>query len=78
MLFRSIVGGRRVRVLAGLAVDSKSANRTMTLENGKVVLGCLRGSVVCDVVQPEGRSSMSAVDWWRGLQGPDAVVIDDE
>ena len=72
------VGGRRVRVLAGSAADTGGANRTMTLENGKVVLGCLRGSVVCHVVQPEGRSSMSAVDWWRGLQSPDAVVIDDE
>ena len=56
-----IVGGRRMRVLAGSAVDSKSANRTMTLENGKVVLGCLRGSIVCHVVQPEGRSSMSEI-----------------
>ncbi|NBR18563.1 MAG: hypothetical protein EBT81_12095 [Gammaproteobacteria bacterium] len=72
------VAGHRLRVLEGIATDTALPARTITLHDERVMLGCVTGSVVCEKVQPEGRSAMEAVAWWRGHRGPDTLVADDD
>ena len=72
------VAGQRLRVLEGIATDTALPARTITLHDERVMLGCVTGSVVCEKVQPEGRSAMEAVAWWRGHRGPDTLVVDDD
>lgn len=73
-----VVGGRRLRIRVAQPVDSSADPRSFSVVDGRVVLGCRRGSLLCDEVQPEGRSAMSALDWWRGLHSPDTLVVDDD
>lgn len=71
------IAGQRLRIVEGSASQGSCARGTVTLLDGRVVIGCASGVVLCERVQPEGKAPMSALDWWRGKRGADTLVVDD-
>jgi methionyl-tRNA formyltransferase len=69
--------GARVKILA-----ARAAATGHELEPGEVALvgkdvlaGTADEPIVLVTVQPAGRGSMAAADWWRGLRGIGPVVL---
>jgi methionyl-tRNA formyltransferase len=72
------VAGRRLTIRHAWPAEGVAAAGSFVQQEGRVVLGCARGVLVCDQVQPEGRSAMSANDWWRGIRDGVTLVVDDD
>lgn len=71
------IAGQRLRIVEGSASQGSCARGTVSLRDGRVVIGCATGVILCERVQPEGKAQMSALDWWRGKRGADTLVVDD-
>jgi methionyl-tRNA formyltransferase len=66
----ALLDGARMRVLAATVTDGDlEPGRLAVGRDGTLTCGCGGGSVVLDVVQPEGRRAMSGADWARGRHG---------
>ena len=66
------LGGQRVKITKAHQMDGESGRAVrqpgeLISENRQVVVSCGSGHVVLDLVQPAGRSVMSALDWRNGL-----------
>lgn len=62
--------GSRMRVLAASpAGGDLEPGRLAVDRDGTLRCGCEGGTVVLDIVQPEGRRAMSGADWARGRHG---------
>jgi len=59
---------RRVKLGPVTPVDANHAPGAITVEGGRVVVGTGGGAVELGTVQPEGRASMDASAWVRGLR----------
>ena len=71
------IAGQRLRIVEGSASQGSCARGTVSLRDGRVVIGCATGVILCERVQPEGKAQMSALDWGRGKRGADTLVVDD-
>ena len=71
------IAGQRLRIVEGSASQGSCARGTVSLRDGRVVIGCATGVILCERVQPEGKAPMSALDWWRGKRGADTLVVGD-
>jgi len=71
------VAGMRLKILAARRSPDPSprlAPGTLSLHEGRLLVGTADAPVVLDRVQPAGRSAMNAADWWRGLRVTSAVA----
>lgn len=59
-------GEQRVKVLEAALNELGVGAGSIDVVRGDVLLGCETGSLVLRVVQPAGKSAMSAIDWMRG------------
>lgn len=71
------IAGRRLQIRRAWPSDGIAPAGSFILHEDRVALGCANGLLVCETVQPEGRSAMSAHDWWRGRRDGDTLVVDD-
>ncbi len=63
------IGGQRLKVLdAHRGPDLELAPGVLTLAGRDVVVGTGEGTVLLKTVQPAGKGTMAAADWWRGLR----------
>ncbi len=59
---------RRLKLGPVVPIDADRAPGAIAVEDGRVVAGTGGGAVVLGTVQPEGRGSMDAIAWARGLR----------
>lgn len=70
------VDGQRLKILsAHRGPDADLAPGQFALSGRDVLIGTGDGTVLLKTVQPAGKGSMHAADWWRGLRG-DAPRVD--
>ena len=68
------VDGQRLKVLAATRGPEATPGEatldagTISLVGGQVLVGTAEGTVALTTVQPAGRNTMPAADWWRGLR----------
>jgi methionyl-tRNA formyltransferase len=63
----AFVGDRRLRIESASAFDgSPVASGSISLHDGRVLLGASDGTIVLERVRPESAKSMSALAWWAG------------
>jgi methionyl-tRNA formyltransferase len=69
--------GARVKILAAgpAATAHELAPGEVALVGKDVLAGTADEPIVLVTVQPAGRGSMAAADWWRGLRGIGPVVL---
>lgn len=64
--------GQRIKLVHAHVADSsitrerESAGDVWTMDR-RVIVACGHGHLVLDLVQPAGRTVMTAVDWWNGV-----------
>lgn len=73
--FNSSVG--QVKVLGCRPVVTQVPSGELQLVDGKVLAGAAVGSVELLEVQPAGKKSMKATDWFRGLRDQEVKVTND-
>ena len=66
---RLVVAGKGVRALAAHLADQGLAAGEVRVRKGRVVLGCVEGSLELDRVKPDGKREMEASAWAAGLRG---------
>ena len=66
---RCAVAGRGVRVCAARSVEKDVAPGVVTVEHGRVWLGCADGALEILRVKPDGKREMEASAWAAGLRG---------
>lgn len=67
---RMVLGGKGVRVLrAAVCGEKKLAAGEVTVEHGRVFLGCSDGCLELLEVKPDGKKAMEARAWASGLRG---------
>jgi methionyl-tRNA formyltransferase len=60
---------QRLKILPpALPVDRDMTPGSLSISDGKLVVGCGRGALELTIVQPEGSRAMSAADYLRGYQ----------
>lgn len=65
----TVVKGKRLKILEASLSDGDGTPGTLAAEgNGFPVIGCGRGLLKLELVQPEGRGRQSAADWLRGAR----------
>lgn len=57
-----------IRVIQARVLDYFEEASTMRMVDKELVVGCKRGSLVLELVQPAGKQPMSGADWFRGLR----------
>jgi methionyl-tRNA formyltransferase len=69
--------GARVKILAARAASTarELAPGEVELVGKEVLAGTADEPIALVTVQPAGRGSMAAADWWRGLRGIGPVVL---
>ena len=71
-------GETRLRILTARVADVPSSGEqlpgTVLMSAGTVGVVTADGVLLLDVVQPAGKRSMPAGDWWRGLRRPDITL----
>lgn len=69
--------GARLKVLAARAAATthELAPGEVAVVGKEVLAGTADAPIVLVTVQPAGRGSMAAADWWRGLRGIGPVVL---
>lgn len=70
--------GKRVKVLKTRFSSSNTAKGSLKAEKNSVYLGAQNGSLELVTVQPEGKKTMSAAEWCRGLNLHEGECIDAE
>jgi methionyl-tRNA formyltransferase len=69
------LAGQRVKVLAAMrGADADLPAGRLALIDGEVLVGAGTGTVLLRNVQPAGKGSMAATDWWRGLRTDDPRI----
>lgn len=67
---RMVLGGKGVRVLRAVVCgEKKLAAGEVTVEHGRVFLGCSDGCLELLEVKPDGKKAMEARAWASGLRG---------
>ncbi len=67
---RMVLGGKGVRVLrAAVCGEKKLAAGEVSVEHGRVFLGCSDGCLELLEVKPDGKKAMEARAWASGLRG---------
>jgi methionyl-tRNA formyltransferase len=57
-----------VRVIQARVAASTSDIALATIVDKELVVGCIDGSLVLEIIQPAGKQPMSGADWFRGLR----------
>jgi methionyl-tRNA formyltransferase len=72
----TMIDGQRVKVLeAVIARDTAAlAPGTIALQDGRVLAGTATDPMKLLVVQPAGKTAMTAADWWRGRPSGESAV----
>jgi methionyl-tRNA formyltransferase len=72
----TMIDGQRVKVLeAVIARDTAAlAPGTIALQDGRVLAGTATDPMELLVVQPAGKTAMTAADWWRGRPSGESAV----
>lgn len=65
-----IISGRQTKING----NSVSVGHVVLFE-GNVIVGCSDSHLLLQQVQPAGKSQMNAIDWMRGQQSRDAIVL---
>ena len=66
---RLSVAGKGMRVLAAQAAEGCAAPGTVSVDHGRVTLGCSDGTLELLEVKPDGKRAMTAKEWAAGVQG---------
>ena len=66
---RCAVAGRGVRVCAARSAEKDVVPGAVTVEHGRVWLGCTDGALELLCVKPDGKREMEASAWAAGLRG---------
>jgi len=59
--------GLPLKIHEARAFDANLEAGSLTLIDGRVIVGCGEGALELALVQPSGKTRMSAKDWFRGL-----------
>jgi methionyl-tRNA formyltransferase len=67
------IKGRRLRILSAASIEKDAADRAEPGTLCGVIEGCVavqtgEGCVYLREVQPEGKKTQRALDWWNGLR----------
>jgi methionyl-tRNA formyltransferase len=57
-----------VRVIQARVAAYNSDIALATIVDKELVVGCIDGSLVLEIIQPAGKQPMSGADWFRGLR----------
>jgi methionyl-tRNA formyltransferase len=73
----TLAGGRRLHVRAARPAPAEEGAAPGTLLGSEPRVACGRGSLVLELVQPEGRGIMPGADWRRGAgRGLDRLGVE--
>lgn len=65
---RARIGGRGVRILAAEASITVAPEGSVTSSEGVLLLGCADTALAVTAVRPDGKNTMEAIDFSRGLK----------
>jgi methionyl-tRNA formyltransferase len=69
--------GKRFKVHEVIRASEQLPAGSISVQDGKVLVGALDGSVHLITVQPEGKPKISAIEWARGARLSNASVFSD-
>jgi methionyl-tRNA formyltransferase len=69
--------GKRFKVHEVIRASEQLPAGSISVQDGRVLVGALDGSVHLITVQPEGKPKISAMEWARGARLSNASVFSD-
>lgn len=70
--------GQTIKILSARTSEIQLGIGVLSMFEGTVLVGCGEGTVELKTVQPAGKNSMNAADWFRGLKTESVRLGDDE